>query len=166
MNKMRVRFAPSPTGPLHIGGARSALFNYLLAAGCGGDFILRMEDTDRERSTPASEENIKRILTMAWHPLERRHRRGRPLWALPANRAAGYLPRGRGSPACGRESLLLLLFGRRTRKRTASAIGQRGNAALRRPLPPIDRRGKGPKRSARPKTGGSLRRAAWGRDRH
>ncbi|MCL2677427.1 MAG: glutamate--tRNA ligase [Clostridiales bacterium] len=62
MTKVRVRFAPSPTGPLHIGGARSALFNYLFARGEGGDFILRMEDTDRERSSAASEEDIKRSL--------------------------------------------------------------------------------------------------------
>lgn len=60
--RMRVRFAPSPTGPLHIGGARSALFNYLLAKGAGGDFIMRMEDTDRDRSSPESEENIKQSL--------------------------------------------------------------------------------------------------------
>lgn len=59
---MRVRFAPSPTGPLHIGGARSALFNYLLAKKNNGDFIVRMEDTDRDRSTPESEENIKASL--------------------------------------------------------------------------------------------------------
>ena len=59
MSRIRVRFAPSPTGPLHIGGARSALFNYLLAKHEGGDFIVRIEDTDRERSSPASEENIK-----------------------------------------------------------------------------------------------------------
>ncbi len=62
MNKVRVRFAPSPTGPLHIGGARSALFNYLFAKKEGGDFIVRMEDTDRERSSEASEENIKESL--------------------------------------------------------------------------------------------------------
>ncbi|MCL2817713.1 MAG: glutamate--tRNA ligase [Clostridiales bacterium] len=62
MKKVRVRFAPSPTGPLHIGGARSALFNYLFARKEGGDFILRMEDTDRERSSAASEEDIKRSL--------------------------------------------------------------------------------------------------------
>lgn len=70
MSKVRVRFAPSPTGPLHIGGARSALFNYLLAAHEGGDFILRVEDTDLERSTPESEENIKdslRWLGIAWN---------------------------------------------------------------------------------------------------
>ena len=59
MGKIRVRFAPSPTGPLHIGGARSALFNYLLAKQQQGDFIMRMEDTDLERSSRESEENIK-----------------------------------------------------------------------------------------------------------
>jgi len=56
---MRLRFAPSPTGALHIGGARTALFNWLLARGSGGDLVLRIEDTDRERSTP---ENVEQIL--------------------------------------------------------------------------------------------------------
>ena len=60
--QMRVRFAPSPTGPLHIGGARSALFNWLLARKCGGKFVLRIEDTDLERSSRESEENIKESL--------------------------------------------------------------------------------------------------------
>lgn len=66
---IRVRFAPSPTGPFHIGGARSALFNWLLAKKQGGTLILRIEDTDRERSTKESEENIKealRWLGMDW----------------------------------------------------------------------------------------------------
>lgn len=58
MEEIRVRFAPSPTGPLHIGGARSALFNYLFARGLGGRFILRIEDTDLERSSRESEINI------------------------------------------------------------------------------------------------------------
>ena len=62
VEKMRVRFAPSPTGPFHIGGARSALFNWLLARKTGGQFVLRIEDTDRERSSRASEENIKSAL--------------------------------------------------------------------------------------------------------
>ena len=62
MDKVRVRFAPSPTGPLHIGGARSALFNFLLARKTGGSFILRVEDTDLERSSPEAEENIKESL--------------------------------------------------------------------------------------------------------
>ena len=56
---MRLRFAPSPTGSLHIGGARTALYNWLLARGRGGQMVLRIEDTDRERSTP---ENVEQIL--------------------------------------------------------------------------------------------------------
>jgi glutamyl-tRNA synthetase len=56
---MRLRFAPSPTGALHIGGARTALFNWLLARGSGGQLVLRIEDTDRERSTP---ENLAQII--------------------------------------------------------------------------------------------------------
>ena len=67
--EVRVRFAPSPTGPFHIGGARSALFNYLLARKTGGKLVLRIEDTDRERSTPESEENIMAALKwlgMTW----------------------------------------------------------------------------------------------------
>lgn len=66
---MRVRFAPSPTGHLHVGNARTALFNWLLARRHGGTFILRVEDTDRERSTAASEEAIKddlRWLGLVW----------------------------------------------------------------------------------------------------
>lgn len=55
---MRVRFAPSPTGQLHVGNARTALFNWLLARGSGGTFVLRIEDTDAERSTPESERAI------------------------------------------------------------------------------------------------------------
>ena len=55
---VRVRFAPSPTGPLHIGSARTALFNYLFARHHGGEFLLRIEDTDRERSTEASTKGI------------------------------------------------------------------------------------------------------------
>jgi glutamyl-tRNA synthetase len=56
---MRVRFAPSPTGALHIGGARTALYNWLVARGQNGTLVLRIEDTDRERSTP---ENVEQIL--------------------------------------------------------------------------------------------------------
>ena len=57
------RFAPSPTGYLHIGGARTALFNWLYARGRGGRFLLRIEDTDRERSTPEATAAILRGLT-------------------------------------------------------------------------------------------------------
>jgi glutamyl-tRNA synthetase len=66
--QMRVRFAPSPTGALHIGGARTALYNWLLARGGGGSFLLRIEDTDRERSTP---ENVEQILdALTWLGLD------------------------------------------------------------------------------------------------
>jgi glutamyl/glutaminyl-tRNA synthetase len=54
MEKVRVRFAPSPTGPLHIGSARTALFNWLFARRRGGTFVLRIEDTDRSRFVPES----------------------------------------------------------------------------------------------------------------
>jgi glutamyl-tRNA synthetase len=60
--KVRVRFAPSPTGPLHIGGMRTALFNYLYAKKNGGDFILRIEDTDQNRFVPGAEEYIAKSL--------------------------------------------------------------------------------------------------------
>jgi len=66
---MRVRFAPSPTGHLHIGGARTALFNYLFARKGGGTFILRIEDTDEDRSTAESVKSIyesMRWLGLAW----------------------------------------------------------------------------------------------------
>ena len=65
---MRLRFAPSPTGALHIGGARTALFNWLLARHSGGALVLRIEDTDRERSTP---ENVQQILdALRWLELD------------------------------------------------------------------------------------------------
>lgn len=62
--KVRVRFAPSPTGPLHIGGVRTALYNYLFAKKHGGDFILRIEDTDQTRFVPGAEEYI--IESLKW----------------------------------------------------------------------------------------------------
>src|SRR5215203_5298039 len=69
MSQLRVRFAPSPTGHLHVGNARTALFNWLLARGAGGTFMLRIEDTDVERSTHASESAIQddlRWLGLTW----------------------------------------------------------------------------------------------------
>jgi glutamyl-tRNA synthetase len=65
MSKVRVRFAPSPTGPLHIGGVRTALFNYLFAKQQGGDMILRIEDTDQQRFVPGAEQYIIDSLTWA-----------------------------------------------------------------------------------------------------
>ena len=56
--RTRVRFAPSPTGPLHMGGVRTALYNYLYAKQKGGDFIIRIEDTDSNRFVPGAEQYI------------------------------------------------------------------------------------------------------------
>ena len=61
--KVRVRFAPSPTGALHIGGVRTALYNYLFAKQHGGDLILRIEDTDSQRFVPGAEAYIIEALT-------------------------------------------------------------------------------------------------------
>jgi glutamyl-tRNA synthetase len=55
---VRVRFAPSPTGPLHIGGVRTCLYNYLFAKKLGGKLLLRIEDTDQTRFVPGAEEYI------------------------------------------------------------------------------------------------------------
>ena len=67
-NGLRVRFAPSPTGALHIGGARTALYNWLAARHSGGELVLRIEDTDLERSTP---ENVAQILdALRWLELD------------------------------------------------------------------------------------------------
>lgn len=56
--KIKTRFAPSPTGYLHVGGARTALYSWLFARNHGGEFVLRIEDTDLERSTPEAIEAI------------------------------------------------------------------------------------------------------------
>ena len=83
---MRVRFAPSPTGALHIGGARTALYNWLLARGSGGQLVLRIEDTDRERSTP---ENVEQILdALSWLGLDWDEGPHSQFERAPAHRAA------------------------------------------------------------------------------
>ncbi len=65
---VRVRFAPSPTGPLHIGGVRTALYNYLFARQHGGAMILRIEDTDSQRFVPGAEEYI--LESLKWCGIE------------------------------------------------------------------------------------------------
>ncbi|HUA10563.1 MAG TPA: glutamate--tRNA ligase [Solirubrobacteraceae bacterium] len=99
---MRVRFAPSPTGALHIGGARTALFNWLLARHDGGVLVLRIEDTDRERSTP---ENVAQIidalrwLELDWDegPVMQSERAERHREALAALLDAGHAYRSRAT---------------------------------------------------------------------
>ena len=66
--QVRVRFAPSPTGPLHMGGVRTALYNYLFARSHGGRMILRIEDTDSQRFVPGAEEYI--IESLRWCGIE------------------------------------------------------------------------------------------------
>ena len=71
MNKsIRVRFAPSPTGPLHIGGVRTALFNYLFAKKHGGTFVLRIEDTDQKRFVDGAEDYITNALNWCNIPFD------------------------------------------------------------------------------------------------
>ena len=66
---IRVRFAPSPTGPLHIGGVRTALFNYLFAKKHSGTFVLRIEDTDQKRYVKGTEDYIVNALDWCTSPL-------------------------------------------------------------------------------------------------
>ncbi len=92
---LRVRFAPSPTGALHIGGARTALFNWLLARHEGGELVLRIEDTDRDRSTPENVEQILdslRWLELDWDegPILQSERQGRHQEVLQALLDAGH----------------------------------------------------------------------------
>ena len=68
--KVRVRFAPSPTGPLHIGGVRTALYNYLFAKKHKGDFVLRIEDTDQNRYVDGAEDYIVESLNWCGIPFD------------------------------------------------------------------------------------------------
>ena len=68
MKKVATRFAPSPTGPLHIGGVRTALFNWLYSKNKGGSFFLRIEDTDKERSKDEYKDQI--IKSLKWIGVE------------------------------------------------------------------------------------------------
>jgi len=100
---MRVRFAPSPTGALHIGGARTALYNWLLARGHGTDFVLRIEDTDRERSTPENVEQIfeaLRWLGLDWDgdPIFQSERRDRHAEVVEQLIAGGHAYRSTAGP--------------------------------------------------------------------
>ncbi len=76
--RVRVRFAPSPTGPLHMGGVRTALFNYFFAKKHGGDFLLRIEDTDQARFVPGAEEYIMEALAWCGIKIDEGVREGGP----------------------------------------------------------------------------------------
>ena len=80
--KVRVRFAPSPTGPLHIGGIRTALFNYLFAKKHEGDFVLRIEDTDQNRYVEGAENYIVEALNWLNIPFDEGVGKRRKIWSL------------------------------------------------------------------------------------
>ena len=149
LSRMRVRFPPSPTGALHIGNARTALYNWLLARGQGGQLVLRIEDTDRERSTPGERPDDLRRARVAGDRLgrgadlpvrERRApRRGRPA----ADRRRARLPvdrrarRGQGLQGAARQPRLPRRGG--GRRRRAPARARRGRHRGQRRHPRRDR---------------------------
>ena len=119
--KVRVRFAPSPAGALHIGGVRTALYNYLFARQHGGDLIFRIEDTDSNRFVPGAEEYILESfkwlgipfdegVSFWWRTMARTVSRNvgkytrsmfRFCWRPEKPTSLSILPRGAGSKACG-----------------------------------------------------------------
>ena len=129
---MRLRFAPSPTGQLHVGNARTALFNWLLARGQGGTFILRIEDTDFERSTRESERSDHRRPALARPRVDRGRRRWRRARSVPPVRAPAHLSRARRRADGRRAGVSLLLLGRAARGRSAGGARRRATAEVRR----------------------------------
>src|SRR3989338_7528646 len=134
---VRVRFAPSPTGALHIGGARTALFNLLFARGKNGKFILRIEDTDRERSTLEANKAIFHGLEWLGVGLGGGPQCRRPLRPLLPDGAAGHPSKARPAAGRRRQGLLLFLHDRRAGKEKARGGGQERSAPLRRRLPQV-----------------------------
>ncbi|MBK9095293.1 MAG: hypothetical protein IPM84_21555 [Anaerolineae bacterium] len=110
---VRVRFAPSPTGYLHIGGARSALFNYLFARHHGGQFILRIEDTDQKRFVADSVQDLMTNLRWLGLDWDEGPDVGGPLWPLHADRTRRSLS-AVGQLAGGQRARLPLLLQRGT----------------------------------------------------
>ena len=139
MSAIRVRIAPSPTGPLHIGTARTALFNYLFARHTGGTFVLRLEDTDVARSTEAFERDILdglHWLGIAWDegpgsPASRRPGRTRPYRQM---QRLEPLRRGRRAAARRGSGLSLLLHARGARGRPQGPGGGEAGATIRRSM--------------------------------
>src|ERR1043166_6289501 len=128
---VRVRFAPSPTGYLHGGGARTALYNYLFARAKGGTFVLRIEDTDAERST---EDSVQAIFSgLRWLGRPGGGGRGRQPWSVPPERTPRALRRGRTAARGRRARLPLLLHAGGARGAPGRAARPRRGPALRRP---------------------------------
>ena len=128
--EIRVRFAPSPTGPFHIGGARSALFNWLLARKLGGKMVLRIEDTDRKRSTPESEENIKNSLRWLGMDWDEGVDVGGPYGPYRQMERLDIYKKYTDQLLAEGKSVLLLLYAGRAGGRTAGSSERRKNAPL------------------------------------
>ena len=109
---VRVRFAPSPTGQLHVGNARTALFNWLFARQAGGVMVLRIEDTDLARSEARFEGQLLNDLKWLGHRLGRGSRCRRPARALSPERSPRVVSRACRAAGERRESLSLLLLAR------------------------------------------------------
>ena len=130
----RVRFAPSPTGYLHVGGARTALFNWLFARRHGGVFVLRIEDTDVERSSAEMVEGILdglRWLGLDW---DEGPKVGGPHAAVLPVGAARPVSRDGGAARRGRAGVLLLLHAGRAEgeaRRRGSRRAARGDTTAR-----------------------------------
>ena len=132
---MRLRFAPSPTGQLHVGNARTALFNWLLARGSGGTFVLRIEDTDVERSTRESEAAILRDLRWLGLDWDEGPDAGGPCGPYrQSERLHLYASYAQELLAC-RRRVLLLLLGRAARCRPSGGRRRRPSLDVRRHLP-------------------------------
>ena len=141
---VRVRFAPSPTGHLHVGGARTALYNWLFARHHGGSFVLRIEDTDAARSTDESVRGILDGHALAGPGLGRGPRAGRPARALLPD-ASGGRSIARRPTRCSRRAAPTPASAR-PRTWTRCARSRRRPATtprLRRPLPPARSRRRG-----------------------
>ena len=137
---VRTRFAPSPTGYLHIGGVRTALFNWLFARKHGGQFILRIDDTDQQRNVAEALQPILRRLPLARPRLGRGGRGRRAARPLLPVAEAGPLPGRRAAAAREGPGLLGLRHRRRAEGRARG--GREGETAV--PLqPPLDGRDAG-----------------------
>ena len=134
---VRVRMAPSPTGYLHIGGARTALFNYLFAKHHNGKFILRIDDTDAARSTDASMREIYTALKWLGLEWDEGGDKGGPLWVLCPIRTEIYLRRLCRAVAGEWQRIPLLLHPGRIRGDSQGGARQQTDAFLRWEMPRI-----------------------------
>ena len=135
MKPVRTRYAPSPTGDPHIGNIRSALFSWAYARANGGQFLLRIEDTDRNRLVETSRAGDHGQSALARHRLGRRPRRWRAPRAVLPVAAAAALPEDRADAHRAGQGVSLLLH-RRTARPDARGPGRsKSPARLRRPLP-------------------------------